>query len=540
MGSNRRRAFRHGGSQLFIVALLLAASPSPLLAQTPTTTDPRLKIELVAQNLSTNFGDIASAWCFVDFDTLLVASRSDGTLRRLDLVPGQIVLPGAIVGDLPVIANNPLDDQSEFGVQSLVPHPDFATNHLLYVRYDRSVSPPGDTPQASIVEGITPMSNVIERLAWDPTANAGVGSLQPVPTNSIIRTSPVLYRYHHGGPMVFAPDGTLLVSYGNQRLGSDLAMNTSAFSFFQDVAVIVRVNDNGSIPVNNPFTPGPGVPANAAAWYAYGFRNIFGMAIDPLTGTLWCGDNGENSFDEINRVTPGTNSGSLVIAGPLVHPQQPVVSPSLRALPGSHYVDPAYSWLKPCGVTGIAFLHGSMLGPAFDDRLLVGNYNSNFVWGLRLNAQRDAFALMHPGLADKVDDRIPFSRNPVGTEAAETLLAANVPPGALFAGVIGVQMGPDGLAYLMTTGGRLYRITRACWCDIADDAGIPFTTNSTNGSNNGVNEGDYNAFFAGFFDAARWCDIADDAGNAPPLGPNNGINEGDYNGFFQSFFNGCN
>ncbi len=77
--------------------------------------------------------------------------------------------------------------------------------------------------------------------------------------------------------------------------------------------------------------------------------------------------------------------------------------------------------------------------------------------------------------------------------------------------------------------------------DIADDRGVVLPTYSVN---NGVTEGDYNAFFSGFFDSLRYCDIAgDDATPLPPFGPpgqvNNGVTEGDYNCFFGIFFNGC-
>jgi hypothetical protein len=61
--------------------------------------------------------------------------------------------------------------------------------------------------------------------------------------------------------------------------------------------------------------------------------------------------------------------------------------------------------------------------------------------------------------------------------------------------------------------------------------------------NNGVTEGDYNLFFATFFDAGAACDIAnDDSSPLPPFGPletNNGVTEGDYNLFFSIFFDGC-
>jgi len=86
--------------------------------------------------------------------------------------------------------------------------------------------------------------------------------------------------------------------------------------------------------------------------------------------------------------------------------------------------------------------------------------------------------------------------------------------------------------------------------DIANDAGEPINNPSAPPNpmiaNNGVTEGDYNAFFSGFFDAMAWCDIADDTGT--PLPPfngaatpnvNNGVTEADYNLFFSIFFDGC-
>ncbi len=86
--------------------------------------------------------------------------------------------------------------------------------------------------------------------------------------------------------------------------------------------------------------------------------------------------------------------------------------------------------------------------------------------------------------------------------------------------------------------------------DIAYDTGEPLPPIGPVGPslvNNGVTEGDYNLFFASFFDANPVCDIAADAGEPlPPFGNggidpfvNNGVTEGDYNVFFSIFFNGC-
>jgi len=80
--------------------------------------------------------------------------------------------------------------------------------------------------------------------------------------------------------------------------------------------------------------------------------------------------------------------------------------------------------------------------------------------------------------------------------------------------------------------------------DIAFDDGLPLPpVGVPGGINNGVTEGDYNLFFATFFDAGAACDIANDDGSPlPPFGmltTNNGVTEGDYNLFFSIFFDGC-
>src|SRR5437868_15462326 len=75
-------------------------------------------------------------------------------------------------------------------------------------------------------------------------------------------------------------------------------------------------------PRDNPFFEfgaqiGGEVGPNIQKIFAYGVRNSFGMAIDPRTGDLWNEENGDDSFDEINRVTPGQNNGWIQVMGPI-------------------------------------------------------------------------------------------------------------------------------------------------------------------------------------------------------------------------------
>jgi aldose sugar dehydrogenase len=85
--------------------------------------------------------------------------------------------------------------------------------------------------------------------------------------------------------------------------------------------VIVRLNDDGTAPTDNPFFAagammGGEVGANVQKLFAYGIRNSFGMAVDPVSGDLWEEENGDDSFSEVNRVEPGMNSGWIQIMGP--------------------------------------------------------------------------------------------------------------------------------------------------------------------------------------------------------------------------------
>src|SRR5260370_10731005 len=86
--------------------------------------------------------------------------------------------------------------------------------------------------------------------------------------------------------------------------------------------VILRLNDDGTTPKDNPFfkagdETGGEVGANIQKVFAYGVRNSFGLAVDPLSGTLWDEENGSDSFDEINRVDAGANNGWVQIMGPV-------------------------------------------------------------------------------------------------------------------------------------------------------------------------------------------------------------------------------
>ncbi len=134
--------------------------------------------------------------------------------------------------------------------------------------------------------------------------------------------------------MRFGPDGKLFIMMGDNGRRGFLQNVTSGAPVPDDqfggpepdnahlTGFILRLNDDGSTPSDNPFfnvstTLTGEAAANIKKLFAYGVRNGFGLAFDPLSGNLWDQENGDDAFDEMNRVTAGSNNGWVQIMGPL-------------------------------------------------------------------------------------------------------------------------------------------------------------------------------------------------------------------------------
>src|SRR5262249_7389643 len=158
--------------------------------------------------------------------------------------------------------------------------------------------------------------------------------------------------------------------------------------------VILRLNTDGTAPADNPFFGvgariGGEVGANIQKVFTYGVRNSFGMDFDPFTGQLWAEENGDDSFDKVSRIDPGSNNGWIQSMGPLERVreykgiettprffglQQNRWPPTLIAdtpeealarmfmLPGAHYNSPQFSWRYAVPPAALGFLSSTALG----------------------------------------------------------------------------------------------------------------------------------------------------------------------------------
>src|SRR5262249_53845277 len=377
-------------------------------AAAQTVVDPRLQVREVVGGLSQ-----PTAMAFISPADILVLQKGDGRVKRI--IDG-VIQPGQVL-DIAV------DNASERGLLGIALHPNFPSTPFVYL-YVTESSTPSDTSGTP-----APLGNRVYRYTWD-----GNTLVSPI----LILDLPVTPGpNHNGGTMTFGPDGKIYVVIGELNRNGQLQNNSSG-SAPDNTGVIFRVNDDGSAPSDNPFFSQGG---NLAKYYAYGIRNSFGLAFDPLTGELWDTENGPANYDEINMVQPGFNSGWNRIMGPAS--RDPEGTSDLIFFPGSHYADPKFSWFTTAGPTAIAFLDSARLGVDYRNDIFVGDINNGNLYHFHLNATRDGFDFTSPGLVDQVADN--------ATELQEVIL------GMGFGGITDLKVGPDGLLYVLSFGlGKIF------------------------------------------------------------------------------------
>jgi len=248
---------------------------------------------------------------------------------------------------------------------------------------------------------------------------------------------------HQGGKLAVSNDGYLYSVTGElQRDGKDQNIVNGPNPDFSGAILKINPNDGSPAP-NNPFQgDNPDDPLN---WYqAYGIRNSFGLGVDPVTGTLWDTENGAQSYDEINLVSPGFNSGWKLAMGPIS--DSGITENDLVSFPNSSYKDPILSFIDSFGITDIEFLNSDNLGAEYSNNAFVGDIGYGNLYRFELNDDRTDFNLDSPGLADRVVDN--------DDELASILF------GEGFAGVTDIKTGPDGFLYVLSfDDGTIYRIS---------------------------------------------------------------------------------
>ena len=202
---------------------------------------------------------------------------------RLRIVRNGNLLPDPVSGVPEVLYNG------QGGLFDVVPHPDFANNRFVYLTFAKPV---GDNSTTAVVRGRfenDQLTDVVEVFAASATGRPG----------------------HYGGRLAFSPDGHMFLSLGDRQAppAGDLPAHPAQDNSNHQ-GVIVRLNDDGSVPSDNPFVGQDGVLPEI---WSYGHRSPQGLAFHPETGDLWETEHGPQGGDELNLIEPGNNYGWPVI-----------------------------------------------------------------------------------------------------------------------------------------------------------------------------------------------------------------------------------
>lgn len=391
---------------LAVFAFLPAASQSVV--------DATLHVETVVTGLS-----FPTTMAFVGSNDILALQKGDGQVRR--------VLGGTLQ------AGNVLDvkvaNATEQGLLGIATDPDFVNNAWVYLYYTEST-----------VDAGSALGNRVYRYTWNGSALVTPVLVLDLPTTPGTN--------HDGGVIAFGPDDKLYAVIGDLNRDGKL-QNYPLGPDPDETGAILRVNPDGTAPPDNPWFDPLDPSDGLNRTYAYGVRNSFGLGFDPVTGNLWDTENGPETYDEINRVPRGFNSGWERLMGP--DSRDPNSAADLWSAPGSAYSDPEFSWVVTVAPTAVAFVGSPRLGCTYVNDLIVGDNNCGQLYRFDLTADRSALALAPP-LADFVADN-----------ESDLCLAeqSQVVFGSGFGAVTDAEIGPDGRLYVVSLrAGAIYRVVR--------------------------------------------------------------------------------
>ena len=307
---------------LTLSATQAAAQGGPKQVESFKTEDAVVAVKEIADDLDTPWG-----MAFLPDGRMLVTERP-GDLVIVDR-DGEVSKP--LEGTPTVYA------QGQGGLMDVALHPRFAENRMVYLTF----AEPGDGGEAGTALGRGRLAD---------------GRIEGFEV--IWRQTPKLVGPNHfGNRIVFAPDGKLFLALG-ERFQFAPAQDLS-----NTLGVIVRLNEDGSIPSDNPFVGRR--DADAAIW-SYGHRNIEAAAMD-ANGRLWVGEMGPLGGDELNWIERGANYGWPVVSWGLNYNGVDIPDPT--AFP--EYADAAHHWSPVRSPSGMIVYTGAMF-PAWRGDLLMG------------------------------------------------------------------------------------------------------------------------------------------------------------------------
>jgi len=280
-----------------------------------------------------------------------------------------------------------VDDRSEGGLLGVAFHPDYATNGYVFLSYTTS-----DVPSNSSSANFR---SVIARF----TANGSRTALD-ASSELVLMTVAQPYDNHDGGNIAFGPDGFLYIGFGDGGSGGDPEGHGQDSGTLLAAMLRIDVNVSSSdlasgvrykIPSGNPFTGAP-ICINGSCpnqikkasrcagsgcpeIFAWGLRNPWRWSFDRLTGDLWAGDVGQDTWEEVDLIKVGKNYGWNCYEGSHVYNAK-CVTPLNLVMPITEYDHSVGN-----SITGGYVYRGSAI-PALTGTYVFADFGSGKIFGL--------------------------------------------------------------------------------------------------------------------------------------------------------------
>ena len=317
--------------------------------------------------------------------------------------PGRLrIVREGVLDPQPISGVPPVRTDGNGGLMDIALHPQFAANGLVYLTYTKPVGNGRGAPalaRGRLQNGsLADVKDLLVTEAYD--GNSGLN-----------------------GRVTFGRDGKIYMSTGGNI--RNVAQEPSSLR-----GKVLRLNDDGSVPDDNPFV---GAVGHRPEIYTLGHRNTLGLIVHPQSGAIWQHENGPNGGDEINILSRGRNYGWPIVSFGRDYPGPRISEHPTR----EGFESPLLVWLPAIAVSGIT-VYTSDRFPAWKGNVFVGALRQGGIPGTG-HLQRIVFN-------DRIEE---LRRESMLTELRQRIRE--------------VREGPDGLLYVLTDeeDGALLRIEPA-------------------------------------------------------------------------------
>ena len=298
--------------------------------------------------LAESFGEFNEPWAmtFLPDGDLLVTEKSGSLLLvRLD-DRSRMVVKG-----VPEVAYG-----GQGGLGDIILHPQYKDNYWIYLSYAEQ--------DASGNRGAVVVRAQLRLASAEPKLEN---------TEVIWKQKPkVSGSGHYSHRLAFSSDGYLFITSGERQ------KQTPAQSWTQNLGKVIRLNEDGSIPPDNPFQDKGEL---AKTFWSLGHRNLLGIAFD-RKGKLWTHEMGPRHGDEFNQIIRGDNYGWPIVSWGDQYTGVPIPDHDTR--PEFH--TPEVYWVPTVAPSGLIIYNGSMY-PKWQGNAIIGGLRSESL--IRIEIQGD-------------------------------------------------------------------------------------------------------------------------------------------------------